>query len=43
MLMVFSTDSRKICFSYFKGGKTTVKMYNTYSVFQVLKSGVPQG
>ena len=36
----FSIDSFKI---YLKGRKQNVKINNTYSVFQVLLSGVPQG
>ena len=36
----FSIDSLKI---YLKGRKQNVKINNTYSVFQVLLSGVPQG
>ena len=39
----FSIDSLKIFFSYLKGRKQNVKINNTYSVFQVLLSGVPQG
>ena len=39
----FSIDSPKILFSVLKGRKQNVKIYNTYSVFQVLLSGVPQG
>ena len=39
----FSIDSIKIFFSYLKGRKQNVKIDNTYSVFQVLLSGVPQG
>ena len=39
----FSIDSLKIFFSYLKGRKQNVKIDNTYSVFQVLLSGVPQG
>ena len=39
----FSIDSLKIFFSYLKGRKQNVKMNNTYSVFLVLLSGVPQG
>ena len=37
----FSIDSLKIFFSYLKG--KNVKITNTYSVFQVLLSGVLQG
>ena len=39
----FSIDSLKIFFSYLKGRKQNVKINNTYSVFQVLLSGVLQG
>ena len=39
----FSIDSFKIFFSCLKGRKQNVKINNTYSVFQVLLSGVPQG
>ena len=39
----FSIDSLKIFYSYLKGRKQNVKINNTYSVFQVLLSGVPQG
>ena len=39
----FSMDSLKIFFSYLKGRKHNVKINNTYSVSQVLLSGVPQG
>ena len=38
----FSNDSFKIFFSYLKGRTQNVKINNTYSVFQVLLSGVPQ-
>ena len=38
----FSIDSLKIFFSYLKGRKQYVKINNTYSVFQVLLSGVPE-
>ena len=38
----FIIDSLKIFFSCLKGRKQIVKMNNTYSVFQVLLSGVPQ-
>ena len=39
----FSMDSLKIFLSYLKGRKQNVKINNTYSVSQVLLSGVPQG
>ena len=38
----FKLDSLKIFFSYLQGRKQNVKINNTYSVFQVLLSGVPQ-
>ena len=38
----FSVDSLKIFFSYLKGRKHNVKINNTYSVFQILLSGVPK-
>ena len=40
---IFDIDSLKIFFSYLYGRKQNVKINNTYSVFQVLLSGVPQG
>ena len=39
----FSIDSPKILFSVLKGRKQNVKIYDTFSVFQVLLSEVPQG
>ena len=39
----FSIDSLKIFFSYLKGRKQNVKINSTYSVFQVLLFGFPQG
>lgn len=39
----FSIDSLKIFYSYLKDRKQNVKINCTYSVFQVLISGVPQG
>ena len=38
-----SIDSVKILFSYLKGRNEDVKVNNTYSVFQVLLTWVPQG
>ena len=39
----FSIDSIKIFFFYLEGKKQNVKVNNTYIVFQILLSGVPQG
>ena len=39
----FSIDPLQILFSYLKGRKQNVKINNTYSVFEALLSGVPQG
>ena len=39
----FSNDSLKFFFSYLKGRKQNMEINNTYNVFQVLLSQVPQG
>ena len=39
----FSNDSLTIFFSYLKGNKQNMEINNTYNVFQVLLSQVPQG
>ena len=39
----FNIDALQIYFSYLKGWKQNMKINNTYSIFQVLISGVPQG
>ena len=43
MLMVLELIHFKYICSYLKGWKQNVKINNTYSFFQVLLSGVPQG
>ena len=43
MLMVLTLILFKYIFSYLQGRKQNVEIKNTYSVFQVLLSGVPQG
>ena len=39
----FSENALTFCFSYLKGRKQSVQINNTYSIFQLLLSGVPQG
>ena len=43
MRMVFTENALTFFFSYLKRRKKSVQINNTYSIFQLLLSGVPQG